>query len=58
VAKPPILTGWLAGVEFNAPIDTVYIQVISEAVCTANHLTDNDKHNIKGKYELNANQKK
>ena len=32
---------WLVGVEFNAPLDT--IEVISEAVFTANHLTDTDK---------------
>ena len=31
----------LVGVEFNAPLDTV--KVISEAVFTANHLTDTDK---------------
>ena len=30
-------------VEFNAPLDTIY--VISEAVFTANHLTDTDKQN-------------
>jgi len=33
----------LIGVEFNAPLDTVW--VISEAVFTANHLTDTDKQN-------------
>ena len=38
----------LVGVEFNAPLDT--IQVISEAVFTANHLTDTDKQNSTGKY--------
>ena len=32
---------WLVGVEFSPPLDTVY--VISEAVFTANHLTDTDK---------------
>jgi len=38
------------GVEFNAPLDTVW--VISEAVFTANHLTDKltDKQNSTGKY--------
>jgi len=41
-------TRWLVGVEFNAPLDTV--QVISEAVFTANHLTDADKQNSTGKY--------
>jgi len=45
-----------AGVEFNAQLDT--IQVISEAVFTANHLTDTDKQNSTGKYKLNTNQKK
>ena len=44
------------GVEFNAPLDTVW--VISEAVFTANHLTDTDKQNSTGKYKLNTNQKK
>jgi len=39
---------WLVGVEFNAPPDTV--QVISETVFTANHLTDTDKQNSTGKY--------
>jgi len=39
---------WLVGVEFNAPLDT--IEVISEAVFTANHLTDTDKQNSAGKY--------
>jgi len=39
---------WLVGVEFNAPLDTIY--VISEAVFTANHLTDTDKQNSTGKY--------
>jgi len=34
---------WLVGAEFNAPLDTV--EVISEAVFTANHLTDTDKQN-------------
>ena len=38
----PLLRGWMDGVEFNAPLDTV--QVISEAVFTANHLTDTDTH--------------
>ena len=38
----------LVWVEFNAPPDTV--QVISEAVFTANHLTDTDKQNSTGKY--------
>jgi len=41
-------SGWLVGVEFNAPLDTVW--VISEAVFTANHLTDTDKQNSTGKY--------
>ena len=36
------------GVEFNAPLDTIL--VISEAVFTANHLTDTDKQNSTGKY--------
>jgi len=36
------------GVEFNAPLDT--IQVISEEVFTANHVTDTDKQNSTGKY--------
>ena len=42
--------GWMEmdGVEFNAPLDTVW--VISEAVFTANHLTDTDKQNSTGKY--------
>jgi len=40
--------GWLVGVEFNAPLDT--IEVISEAVFTANHLTDTDKQNSTGEY--------
>jgi len=31
------------GLEFNTPPDTIY--VISEAVITANHLTDTDKQN-------------
>ena len=39
----------LVGVEFNAPPDT--IEVISEAVFTANHLTDTDKQNSTGKYK-------
>ena len=39
--------GTLVGAEFNAPLDTV--QVISEAVFTANHLTDTDKQNSTGK---------
>jgi len=34
--------------EFNAPPNT--IQVISEAVFTANHLTDTDKQNTTGEY--------
>ena len=38
------MSDWLAGVEFNAPLDTV--QVISESVFTANHLTETDKHQI------------
>ena len=38
----------LVGAEFNAPLDT--IEVISEAVFTANHLTDTDKQNSTGKY--------
>jgi len=33
--------------KFNAPPDTIY--VISEAVFTANHLTDTDKQNSTGK---------
>jgi len=33
--------GWSVEVEFNAALDTV--KVISEAVFTANHLTDTDK---------------
>ena len=40
--------GWMDGVEFNAPLDTV--QVILGAVFTANHLTDTDKQNTTGKY--------
>ena len=39
---------WLVGVEFNAPLDTV--PVISEAVFTANHVTDTVKQNSTGKY--------
>jgi len=35
-------------VKFNTPLDTVY--VISEAVFTANHLTDTDKQNSTGEY--------
>ena len=46
----------LVWVEFNGPPDT--IEVISEAVFTANHLTDTDKQNSTGKYKLNTNQKK
>jgi len=49
----------LVGVEFNAPLDT--IQVISEAVFTANHLTDTDKQKQYRKIhidKLNTNQKK
>jgi len=42
------MQGWMDGVEFNAPLDTV--EVISEAVFTANHLTDTDKQNSTGKY--------
>jgi len=38
----------LVRVEFNAPLDTVY--VISEAVFTANHFIDTDKQNSTGKY--------
>jgi len=38
----------LVGIEFNATPDT--IQVISEAVFTANHLTDSDKQNSTEKY--------
>jgi len=41
-------TSGLVWVEFNAPPDT--IEVISEAVFTANHLTDSDKQNSTGKY--------
>ena len=40
--------GWLVGAEFNAPLDT--IEVISEAVFTANHLIDTDKQTSAGKY--------
>ena len=36
--------GWLVGVEFNAPLDTIH--VVSEAVFTANHLTDTDKQTV------------
>jgi len=39
----------LVWVEFNAPPDTT--EVISEAVFTANHLTDTDKQNSTGKYK-------
>ena len=39
---------WRSWVEFNTPLDTVY--VISEAVFTANHLTDTDKQNSTGEY--------
>jgi len=43
------LTGLVGvGLEFNTPLDT--IQVILEAVFTANHLTDTDKQNSTGKY--------
>ena len=42
------MDGWMDGVEFNAPLDTV--QVILGAVFTANHLTDTDKQNSTGKY--------
>jgi len=45
---PTTRSCWLVGVEFNAPLDTIY--VISEAVFTANHLTDTDKQNSTGKY--------
>jgi len=38
--------GW--SIEFNAPLDT--IEVISEAVFTANNLTDTDKQNSIGIY--------
>ena len=49
VASPGIYeNGWLVGVEFSAPLDTT--EVISEAVFTANHLTDTDKQNSTGKY--------
>ena len=46
--------GYLSGfglvwVEFNAPPDT--IEVVSEAVFTANHLTDTDKQNSTVKYK-------
>jgi len=44
--------GWLVGVEFNAPLDTT--EVISEAVFTANHLTDTDKQNSTGKYRYRS----
>ena len=40
--------GRLVGVEFNAPLDTIY--VISETVFTDNHLTDTDRQNSTGKY--------
>ena len=43
----------LVRVEFNAPPDT--LEVISEAVFTANNLTDTDKQNSTGKYKLNTN---
>jgi len=39
----------LVWVEFNTPPDTV--EVISETVFTANHLTDTDKQNSRGKYK-------
>jgi len=39
----------LVWVEFNTPSDTT--EVISEAVFTANHLTDTDKQNSTGKYK-------
>jgi len=42
--KNSVLSEW---VEFNAPPDTR--QVISEAVFTANHLTDTDKQSSTGK---------
>ena len=47
---PRLSWRWLVGVgvEFNAPLDT--ISVISEAVFTANYLTDTDKQNSTGKY--------
>jgi len=41
-------TDGLVGLEFNAPLDTIW--VFSEAVFTANHLTDTDKQNSTGKY--------
>ena len=47
-ALPGAQLGWLVGVEFNAPLDT--IEVISDAVFTANHLTDTDKQSSTGKY--------
>jgi len=37
-----------AGIEFNAPSDTIW--AILEVVFTANHLTDIDKQNSTGKY--------
>jgi len=40
------------GVEFTAPPDTIL--VMSEAVITANHLTDTDKQNSTGEYSNNA----
>ena len=43
----------LVWVEFNAPPDT--IEVISEAVFRANHLTDTDKQNNIGKYKQTQN---
>ena len=39
----------LVSVEFNVPPDTV--EVISEAVFTASHLTDTDRQNSTGKYK-------
>jgi len=47
-ALPGAQLGWLVGVEFNAPLNTT--EVISDAVFTANHLTDTDKQNSTGKY--------
>ena len=44
----PMRSSCLVGVEFNAPLDTIW--VISEAVFTANHLTDTEKQNSTGKY--------
>ena len=41
IASQQMNLGWSVEVEFNAALDTV--KVISEAVFTANHLTDTDK---------------